>query len=327
MSITKVGKAKSSSDAVDYILKEEKNGEKQPEIIGGNVAGSNSQEIKDEFREQEKLNFKVKNTVTHISVSFPTDRNISNQIATDYADELAVKLGFEMNPYVVVRHFDKDNRSEDSYSHIHIVASRINNDGTTVSEWQIAERTIAATIEIDRKFELQSVEYQKVNQGEKAERNIKKNEYRIMQKTGKLSVLEEFKDVAEDAVRQIDEDKTENDQPNKTRFFIKKLQKSGFEVLPFISKDDGQMKGFSFKKDKIIFTASKAGKKFSWTNLATQLEYNSEKDLQFLVNLKDEVLAESDKNVSPTDENPSPNPSENESKEKAENTEQTEISV
>jgi Relaxase/Mobilisation nuclease domain len=325
MSITKVGKAKSSSDAVEYVLKEEKNGEKQPEIIGGNVAGSKLQEIKDEFREQEKLNFKVKNTVTHISISFPTDRNISNQIATDYADELAEKLGFEMNPYVVVRHFDKDNRSEDSYSHIHIVASRINNDGTLISEWQIAERTIAATVELDRKFELQSVEYQKVNQGEKTERNIKKNEYRVMQKTGKLSVLEEFKDVAEDALRRINEAENKTDSAksnlNKTRFFIEKLQESGFEVLPFIAKADGQMKGFSFKKDKLIFTASKAGKKFGWTNLATQLEYNSEKDLRFLINLKDEVLAESDKKTLPTDGNPNPNPSENESKEKAENTE------
>jgi Relaxase/Mobilisation nuclease domain len=327
MSITKVGKAKSSADAVEYVLKEEKNGEKQPEIIGGNIAGETLQEVKDEFRDQEKLNFKVKNTVTHISISFPTDTNISNQIATDYADELAAKLGFEMNPYVVVRHFDKDDRGEDSYSHIHIVASRINNDGTLISEWQIAERTIAATIELDRKFELQSVEYQKVNQGEKTERNIKKNEYRVMQKTGKLSVLEEFKDAAEDTLRRINEvenkTKPTKIESNKTRFFIEKLQQKGFEVLPFISKDDGQMKGFSFKKDKIIFTASKAGKKFSWTNLATQLEYNAEKDLKFLVDLKDEVLAESDKKALPTDGNPNPNPSENESKEKTESTEKS----
>jgi Relaxase/Mobilisation nuclease domain len=325
MSITKVGKAKSSADAVEYVLKEEKNGEKQPEIIGGNIAGETLQEVKDEFRDQEKLNFKVKNTVIHISVSFPTQTNISNQIATDYADELAAKLGFEMNPYVVVRHFDKDDRGEDSYSHIHIVASRINNDGTLISEWQIAERTIAATVELDRRFELQSVEYQKVNQGEKTERNIKKNEYRVMQKTGKLSVLEEFKDAADDTLRQINEvenkTKPTKSESNKTRFFIEKLQQKGFEVLPFISKDDGQMKGFSFKKDKLIFTASKAGKKFSWTNLATQLEYNAEKDLKFLVNLKDEVLAESVKKVLPTDGSPNPNPSENESKEKAENTE------
>jgi hypothetical protein len=325
MSITKVGKAKSSADAVEYVLKEEKNGEKQPQIIGGNVAGSTVQAIRNVFRDQEKLNFKVKNTVIHISVSFPTGANISNLLANKYAKSLAEKLGFEMNPYVVVRHFDKDNRSEDSYAHIHIVASRIKNDGTPISEWQIAERTIAATVELDRKFELQSVEYQKVNQGKKTERNIKKNEYRVMQKTGKLSVLEEFKDAAEDTLRQIDkseiETKTENNQPNKTRFFIEKLQKSGFEVLPFISKDDGQMKGFSFKKDKIIFTASKAGKKFGWTNLATQLEYNAEKDLKFLVDLKDEVLAESDKKALPTDGSPNPNPSENESKEKAENTE------
>lgn len=308
MSITKVGKAKSSADAIDYVLKEEKKGDKQPKVIGGNVAGSTSQEIKDEFREQEKLNFKVKNTVIHISVSFPTGRHISNQIANDYADQLVVELGFEMNPYLVVRHFDKDNRSEESYSHIHIVASRINNDGTLISEWQIAERTIAATIEIDKNFGLKSVEYKKTNQGEKNERNIKNNEYRVMQKTGNLSVLEEFKDAAEEALRQINEVETETKgayiELNKTQNFIEKLQKKGFEVLPHIAKDGGQMKGFSFKKDKIIFTASKAGKKFGWTNLSAQLEYDAEKDLKFLVNLKDEVLVEFDKTTLPIDGKP-----------------------
>lgn len=281
MSIVKIGKSKSSASAIDYILEENSANSKQPEIIGGNIFGRTKNEIKNEFREQEKLNFRVKNKVTHISVSFPVGKKIENKIAADYADQLLSNLGFRRNPFLVVRHYDKDERKENSYAHIHIVASRINNDGSLISEWQIAERTIAAATEIDKEFDLVSVKYQKRS------RSIKKNEYSLIKHTGEQSVLSDFRNVATKALQKLDSTVLNEDlKGEKIEYFVRELESAGFEVRPNLSDEESQMKGFSYKKNGIVFSSSRAGKKFSWTNLKAALEFDLSKNQKFLTDLK-----------------------------------------
>jgi hypothetical protein len=289
MSIAKTGKNKASSGAVNYVFKSDEGAEKQPEVIGGNVTGASKKEIKAEFHEQEKLNKKAKNTVTHISISFPPEKEISNEDAADYADALVEKLGYEKNPYLVVRHYDKDKRDDKPFAHVHIVASRINNDGTLISEWEIAERVIETAKETDKKFNLESVDYIRLSAEEKQERNIKKNEYQMMSRTNKLSVLEEFKDCAE----------TSLSSKKDVQEFVKDVQLGGFEVLPNVSDTTGRMNGFSFSKDGIVFTASRAGRKFKWANLSEEVNYQLERDTAFLQTLKAEVLAKKESKKQP----------------------------
>ncbi len=50
------------------------------------------------------------------------------------------ELGYDENPYIIIRHYDKEERDIDAFAHIHIVASRVKNDGTLIPEWEIAER-------------------------------------------------------------------------------------------------------------------------------------------------------------------------------------------
>lgn len=281
MSAGKVGKVKTSGRAVDYIFKKHNECERQPKIIGGNVLGKTKKEIKKEFREQEKLNLKVINTITHFSISFPVGEDVSDEDAADYADELMRELGYDKNLYIVVRHFDKEDREKYPFGHIHIVASRIKDDSTLVPEWEIADRTIEATKKLDVKFNLESVEYVKLSAAEKSERNIKKGEYQMMSRTGKLSVLEEFKDCAEASLSERSD----------VQKFVKDVQAAGFEVLPNVSSETGEMRGFSFSKNGIVFTAKRAGNKFKWANLSKELDYQPVRDTKFLQQLKAEVLA------------------------------------
>lgn len=191
------------------------------------------------------------------------------------------ELGYDENLYIVVRHYDKENREKYPFGHIHIVASRIKDDSTLVPEWEIADRTIEATKKVDVKFNLESVEYVKLSAAEKSERNIKKGEYQMMSRTGKLSVLEEFKDCAEASL---------SDRSDVQKF-VKDVQAGGFEVLPNVSSETGEMRGFSFSKNGIVFTAKRAGNKFKWANLAKELDYQPVQDTKFLQQLKAEVLA------------------------------------
>lgn len=200
------------------------------------------------------------------------------------------ELGFSDNPYLVVRHYDKDDRERDSYAHIHIVASRVNDDGSLIDEWKNAEKVIAATKKIDREMNLESAEYFKNVE----ERNIKKNEYRVMQATGKLSVMEEFKDAANDVLKRIDaanRRQTNFNRDGKIEIFVEKIQEAGFEVLPNFDEEGGAMRGFSYEKDGIIFGSRAAGGKFKWENLAEKIGYEVANDYQFLVNLHAQTSA------------------------------------
>jgi hypothetical protein len=281
MSIGKVGKSKISGGVVDYIFKKQKADEKQPKIIGGNITGETKKEIKAEFRDQEKLNPNVKNTITHFSISFPPGKTVSDEDAADFADKLMKKLDYDKNPYIVVRHFDKEKRDDKPFGHIHIGASRIKNDGTLIPEWQIAEKVIEAVKEIDKQFDLESVEYVRLSAEEKSERSVKKDEYQMMAQKGKLSVLEEFKDCADVSL---------NEKKNVQKF-VRDVQTGGFEVAPNISETTGKMNGFAFSKDGIVFTAKKAGNKFKWANLSPEIDYQPERDAKFLHELKAEFTA------------------------------------
>jgi len=96
-------------------------------------------EIKREFEIYNKLNTRVKNQATHISISFAAGERVEAAKKIEFAEKLLEKLNFKNVSFLVVEHHDKE------YEHFHIIAGRIRDDGTTVKEWKIAERAIEVT--------------------------------------------------------------------------------------------------------------------------------------------------------------------------------------
>ena len=233
MAVAKVGKTGRAGGAIDYLLKEEK-GEKKSTIIGGNVATFGTKdEIKQDFADYSKLKPNIKNEAVHISISLKPGEHLDEEKKVEFSEKLLEKLDFKTDkiPYLIVAHYDKD------YEHWHIVAGRITSEAKTVKEWKIAERTINATKELEKEFGLESVEYKK-----SGNRQTKRNEYKMMERTENFSVLADAKIII---------DKTLQQKPT-TRIFVECLQEKGFEVQPNISEKTGKMSGFSFKKDDII---------------------------------------------------------------------------
>lgn len=264
MAIAKVGSGGGSAGAIGYVLRENKEDSKKPEILAGSFG--TEAEIKREFEIYNKLNKRVKNQATHISVSFHPDEHIEAAKKVELAENLLEKLGFQNVPYLVVEHHDKD------YEHFHIVAGRIRDDGTTVKEWKIADRAIRATKELEQEFGLKQVEYTKAN-----DRQIKHDEYKQMERTGELSIMAEAKLVIDEVLKDLP----------KTKDFVEHLQNAGFEVRPNISESTGKMNGFSFKKDEITFKSSAIAKNYSWKNLQKNgLDYEQERDKEFLLEIK-----------------------------------------
>lgn len=266
MAIAKVGSTGSSAGAINYVLSENKDATKQPEILAGSFG--TMADIKKEFEAYNKLNSRVKNQATHISVSFSLGEHIETEKKIKFAEKLLAKLDFKNTPYLVVEHHDKE------YEHFHIIAGRIRDDGTTVKEWKMAERAINTTKELEKEFGLKQVEYTKSN-----DRRLKSIEYKQMQRTNELSVMAEAKLII---------DETLKSRPY-TRKFVESLQKAGFEVCPNISETTGLMHGFSFKKGEIKFKSSAIAKNYSWKNLQKNgLDYNYLLDTEYLKGVKNE---------------------------------------
>ncbi len=266
MAIAKVGSTGKSAGAIAYVLSENKEATKQPEILAGSF-GTVS-EIKKEFELYNQLNSRVKNQATHISISFALGERVKAEKKIEFAEKLLEKLDFKNVPFLVVEHYDKE------YEHFHIIAGRIRDDGTTVKEWKIAERAIEATKELEKSLGLQRTEYTK-----SSDRRVKIGEYKQMERTNELSVMAEAKLVI---------DETLEHQPT-TEEFVVRLQTSGFDVRPNISEKTGRMNGFSFKKDDMAFKSSSIAKNYSWKNLQKNgLNYKFERDTEFLIGVKNE---------------------------------------
>ena len=266
MAIAKVGSTGSSAGAIQYVLSENKEATKQPEILAGSFG--TQAEIKQEFEIYNKLNTRVKNQASHISVSFAAGEKVKSEKKIEFAEKLLEKLDFKNVPFLVVAHHDKE------YEHFHIIAGRIRDDGTTVKEWKIAERAIEATKELEKALGLQQTEYIK-----SADRRVKTNEFKQMERTSELSVMAEAKLTIDEVLK---------DEPT-TQEFVSSLQKSSFDVRPNISEQTGRMNGFSYKKGEIAFKSSAIAKNYSWQNLQKNgLQYDLDRDTEFLIGVKNE---------------------------------------
>src|SRR5215203_7359633 len=102
MAIAKVGSTGSSAGAIAYVLSENKDATKQPEILAGSFG--TQAEIKREFEIYNKLNTRVKNQASHISVSFALGEKVKTEKKIELAEKLLEKLDFKNVPFLVVEH-------------------------------------------------------------------------------------------------------------------------------------------------------------------------------------------------------------------------------
>ncbi len=266
MAIASVGKSGGGKGAIGYVLKRDE--EKEPIIIGG--AFGTKEEITKQFDAYSTLRPGVKNQVSHISVSLKPGEHLDEEQKLSFAEKLLEKLDFQTErvPYLVVEHHDKE------YEHFHIVAGRIRDDGTVVSDSKIALRTIQATKDLEKEFGLEQVEFR-----QNSNRGIKRGEYKLMERTGELSTIAEAKFVIDEILK---------DNPP-VKEFVEKVQNSGFQVRPNISEKTGKMNGFSFKKNEITFKSSAIAKDYSFQNLQKNgLDYDQTRDAAFLIEVKHE---------------------------------------
>ena len=129
-----------------YVLREGMAGrEGEATLLGGNMSGQCARALAREFAVFRRLNSAVRRPVFHASLRLPAGESLSDAQWRHAAATYLARMGYTDTAYVVVRHPEH---------HIHIVASRVRFDGTSVATWRDRWRGLAAVEAIERRFGL-----------------------------------------------------------------------------------------------------------------------------------------------------------------------------
>lgn len=214
--------------------------------IGGNMEGTNPRELAAEFGISRRLNPKVSRAVYHASLSLPHHESLDDDTWDEIAQKYLQAMGFDMNQYVVVRHTDR------THDHAHIAASRIQLNGTTVSDSWDNPRSEVVIRKLEKEYNLQSVQ----PSWEKDQHSPTTGERRQLARTGEESVRVKL---------QRSLDKATHDCPTMPEL-IEKAQKDGINICIGYTRTV-KVKGISYKLDGVAFSGTHLGKAYTFPGL------------------------------------------------------------
>lgn len=111
---------------LNYVFSESaERGHERARILDGNMAGRTPRELAAEFGVFRQLNPDLTRAVYHCSLRLPSEEWLPAADWREFCRDYLEAMGFGASPYVVVQHAD---------DHVHIVASRIQFDGSTVPD-------------------------------------------------------------------------------------------------------------------------------------------------------------------------------------------------
>lgn len=121
-------------------------------IVAGPMAGRTPRELAHEFGALRRLNPKLTKAVAHLMLSpAPGDPPLSESQWQAIADAYIQGMGYSQAPWVGVVHSDTD------HQHLHIIASRIDFNGKTISDANDYRKSEAIVRRIERDFGLVAI--------------------------------------------------------------------------------------------------------------------------------------------------------------------------
>jgi hypothetical protein len=276
-------KGKSFRGLLNYLFSKE--GARQ---IGGNMEGTNPRELAAEFGISRRLNPKVSRAVYHASLSLPHNESLDDETWDEIAQKYLHAMGFTMNQYIVVRHTDR------THDHAHIAASRIQLDGTTVSDRWDNPRSEIIIRRLEKEYNLQSVQ----PSWEKDKHSPTTGERRELERTGEESVRVKL---------QRSVDKVTHDHPTMPEL-IERSQQQGINVCVGYTRT-GKVKGISYQLDGVAFSGTHLGKAYTFPGLQKHrgVSYIPKRDDQLIQKLIEQTVdnvtpAATQRNYLPTPE-------------------------
>ena len=273
--IEKITKGKGARGLAEYLLaSKDHNGDLRPraDIIGGTLAGRNPRELAAEIGMLRRMRPNLQTAVGHVSLRVPEgDRPLSDQEWAAIGDRWAAEMG--MDSYCTVCHGD----------HIHILFSRINSDGSVVSDSHDYRRGEAAVRKIEQEFGLVQVEPSHLLEPERAlnhRKAPKKGDFIAMEKGEIPARL--FVQSALDAVLAK--------QPTATQL-IADMEALGIVIEPNVATT-GKLSGFAYHFGHYRFTSAALGRGYTMGNMQKKgFTYEPDRDLEAIRAAKDRAAS------------------------------------
>lgn len=147
----KISKGSGFRGLLNYLIYDSQN-KQNPDrgtIIGGNLDGTTPRELSVGYGSFRRLRPTLKKPVAHFSISLPpNERKLSDEEFSAIAESFLQRMEFKDCPFSVIRHEDTE------HQHIHIVASRINCRGETITDKQDFQRAKNIARQLEEVFNL-----------------------------------------------------------------------------------------------------------------------------------------------------------------------------
>ncbi|NER27630.1 MAG: relaxase/mobilization nuclease domain-containing protein [Symploca sp. SIO1C4] len=240
------------------------------ELIGGNMVGTTPRELAAEFRFSRRLNPNLSRAVYHASLSLPKQEWLSQDQWNSLVEDYLKGMGFDYNQYCLFQHHDRE------HEHVHIVASRIRLDGTTVSESWDYVRSEKLLRQLEKQYGLEAPQVSESGKrapttGQKRRQMREQLEYfRGERNTAPEPTVGEK---LQDAIDQATTDELTMPQ------LINRLKDTGIDAkVSYYST--GRVQGITYGLEGLRFSGTKLGKAYTFPGLQRHrgVSYESSQD-------------------------------------------------
>ncbi len=246
---------------LDYVFKESAELKHDgARIVGGNMDGTTPRELARAFGDVRRLNRDLTRVVHHCPLSLPPDERLDDAQWAAFARDYLDRMGFGNAPYVVVAHAE---------NHVHIVASRIDFDGKTVSDSNEKWRSTDIIHALEREYGLSHAIDPERMRGQGVGRpRVSRDEIGVAERTGEVPPKLLLAARIDEAIGRSD---------GTREGFDRALAGVGVEAHWNIAST-GRVSGASFELAdyqgamQAVLKGSQIGKDYGWMRLERRLE-------------------------------------------------------
>lgn len=278
----KVKRGRGFRGVLNYVFGRDEDHKNEPgRLLGGNLSGTDSRTLAQEFGMTRTLRPEIEKPVWHNSLRLPKGESISDDKWVEIADDYMSRIGFtDLNLRCYVLHDD------DEGQHIHIVASRIALDGSLYlgKNENLESTRIIQELETDHLLTItKGPEYVDGKIKMPDIKAPKKGEIEGGIRKGVRPPKLVLQDLLSEAIK----------TPKPVMDFVRFLEDNGVGVIPNLPSTR-RLNGFSFTYDGLSFKGSSLGNQFKWSQLQEAgITYEQDRDFEELAKRKPVVRNDS----------------------------------
>jgi len=155
------------SEKISYNISKIEDG--KGEYLYDNFFHNDIHKLYDEMKEVGEMNTQVNNKYFEVSLNLSPGEDIDNLVFLQIGNEYMERMGYGNCCYAVIRHSDREHK------HLHILSTTVDYDGIHVSDSNSKLRSQGISRELEKKYGLKVVEYNKFNN--KSLSKIKERQY------------------------------------------------------------------------------------------------------------------------------------------------------